>query len=228
MAQRTLALALGALCLGVTTAQAEMKKISAAGYWEADAGTSDRGNPMCMVETHGTANDGSLIGMMIKYDTSAPDWFMYQFFKQDWNIPAKQSVRVALKVDNAPGRIFTGYQAGRADMVSFSIQQEAQDPQTREPQVSYLFNLLRGGQTLRISFPDGNEADWGAPLEGATAALSSMSQCIRYLAEQAQQKTQPYAPGNQSTTTQPYGTQQQLPPTQKTTQPYTPLSYRGA
>ena len=220
-----------ALCLAATSTHAEMKRISTSGYWSADAGTNNGGYPMCMVETWGTGFDGSSMSMMIKYDTAHPDWFAYQLFKQSWNLPPGQRIRIAVKIDNAPGRIFTGVTAnGRHDMIDFEIQLGATDPQTGEPETVYLGNLLRAGQMLRISFPDGNEADWGAPLNGANAALTSMSNCIGYLANAASSPsyqnggqaatTQPY---RQQQATQPYGNRQQLPATQKTTQPYTPL-----
>lgn len=210
-----------ALCLSATAAQAEMKKISASGYWEADAGTSDRGNPMCMVETHGTADDGSKMSFMIKYDTHRLNQLSYQFYKQSWNIPARQEIRVALRIDNAPGRVFTGTQV-RRDMIDFEIELGALDPKTGEEEITYLANLLRSGRLLRVSFPDGNETDWGVPLEGANGSIGAMQTCIGYLAKQAGQTTQPYSDGTQSAT-QPNQRRQQLPETHRTTEPYTPL-----
>jgi hypothetical protein len=47
-----------------------------------------------------------------------------------------------------------------------------------------------------------------------------MQQCIRYVANQSG-GSQAYQQGRQRGGTQPY--QQQLPPTTRTTQPYTPL-----
>lgn len=207
-----------ALCLGGTAVHADMKPVSHSGYWTSDAGTNDHGYPMCMVSSYGYANDGSVISIMIKYDTEHPDWMAYQLFKQSWHIPANQRVRVALKVDNAPGRVFTGTQWARSDMIDFEIQLGALDPQTGEQEITYIANLLREGRLLRISFPDGNENDWGANLTGANQALNTMTGCISYLAERAgqgsQSATQPYAGGGQ---------RRQLPDTQRTTQPYTPL-----
>lgn len=217
--KRLLATTAVALCLGGTVAHAEMSAISTTAYWRASGGINNDGYPMCMVQTAGTANDGSAIGFMIKYDTHYPDQFSWQLYKQDWNIPPNQRVRVALKIDNAPGRIFVATQGRRRDLIDFAIQNEANDPQTGEPQLTYLFNLLRWGKQLRISFPDGNELDWGAPLQGANQEIGAMSECIRYLARQAESRpSQPYSQGNQSATPR-----QQLPATQRTTQPYTPL-----
>lgn len=211
-----------ALCLGATAGHAAgMKDIAVSGYWAAQAGINVGGYPMCEAATRGHGFDGSPMWFMIKYDSEYPGQFSYQFVKGSWNLPAHQPVRVALKVDNAPGRIFTWTQFAHNNMVDFEIQLGATDPTTGESEITYLANLLRSGKMLRISFPDGSEADWGAPLEGANVALNAMSSCIGYLANN-QQASQPYAPGAQrqqlpptSPATQPYGGQQQL-----ATQPY--------
>lgn len=49
-----------------------------------------------------------------------------------------------------------------------------------------------------------------------------MTNCMKYFADVAQRQA-PSQGAQSAPTTQPYGRQQQLPATQKTTQPYTPL-----
>ena len=207
-----------ALCLGATTVQADMQTYSTTGYWSSAAGTNDGGYSQCVSEVQFRAPEGAFGLFMLKYDGGHPDDLLVHIFKQDWNIPQNTQMRVALQVDSV-SRMYEGIGYGK--MVEIIIPANYKDPVTGEATWVFLSNILRNGVNLYISFPDGSEAAWHTPLNGSAAELGNLRYCMQKVFNAESSPSQPY--GNAARpATQPYQ-RQQLPPTQRATQPYTPL-----
>lgn len=207
--KRLLATTALALCLGATAAQAAMQKTAGAGYWQALAGTADdSGTPMCEIETHGAA-----FTFMVKVVHGT---LFFHLWRDGWNIPETLDVRVNMWVDRAPGWwVGMSSKNGHNDMLSGEVNPNVLRTGSNQPILYYILDMLRTGSVLRVGFPDGNTPAWELSLEGTSTVMGSFGQCIT--AEAGQPYGQAAGPG------QPYGNRQQLPPTQKSTQPYTPL-----
>jgi hypothetical protein len=86
--------------------------------------------------------------------------------------------------------------------VGISLSQNDTDSTTGEPSIQILSSLLMNGQTLTVTFLDGNEGSWQASLNGSATELEQFATCI-HTVKVATNPTQPFS-GNPSTTpTQP-------------------------
>jgi hypothetical protein len=179
--------------LASPVALAEMNQIGHYNYWDVYAGTDDKGGKMCSMQT---GNDDSLLAL--KYSNSN-DTIALQMFKTRWDFPSNKKILVKIKVDSArPWDMhMDSYKPGDSNSyLEFDFGWNSVNPDTGERYIVEFTNLLRNGNMVVISFPDGDEGNWNFALGGSDPAMSKFLSCMTVISGKA---TQPY-----SKPTQPY------------------------
>lgn len=217
-----------ALCLGTTAAPAQkMTPLGGAEYWTAYGGTNAAGRLQCSFHTDYQRNNAPgqpAGGMSVIYDSGMPNQLGIQIMKDTWNIPQGTQMRIAMQVDRAPVQVFTAHQWYRPQEVEVEMQLSDTSPTSGQPLITEFLALMASGVNLEVWFPDGNEGAWATNLAGSTAAIQTFSNCIKVIDAK---NTQPYQSAPVAQPTQPYsGPPRALPPTQKATQPFTPIAGR--
>ena len=111
-------------------------------------------------------------------------------FKNTWKIPEETPISVTIKIyDRSPWRARAH---GYGNRIEWTIGSNS---------VKLFLTEFMEGLQMRLSFPDGNEADWTASLTGSTAALSVFLRCVETISAPSQ-NTQPFSRPE----TQPFGT----------------------
>jgi hypothetical protein len=198
MMKRLLTTTALALCLGGTAAHATMHTVASAGFWETQTGTTnDTNKPMCMI---GTA--GNNFSFTLKY-VSTGLWF--DLYHDGWNVPSGVFARVNMTVDSAPGwyidmgRLATGARGHMSGQIDLTRKRQDSD----QLMSAYIVDMIASGNTMRVTFPQGNTEAWNLSLVGTQAVMQAFAQCVVGFDNAAGQPAagQPYG----AQTGQPYG-----------------------
>jgi hypothetical protein len=141
------------------------------GAWEQFYTVSSNGNPLCGIDLQGRDR-----AFYVKYEANVVGLFV-ELFKNGWNIPPSQSLRVAMQVDQAPVMILYG--SGRSlpsgmSGVDIVIGLDDVWKVSGKSEVVEFINLLSYGKSVRFYFPDGDEPGWEGNLIGSQAAFDAM------------------------------------------------------
>jgi hypothetical protein len=170
---------MAALMATTSLAHAKMLQWNSSGYWNNYAGTVEDGTPSCAMGIKGT--DRSL---MVKY-FGADKAYSVQVFKNTWRIPEGTEVTVEFGFDSDSFGTTTGIGLTRERLgaVQFDIDDDS---------IGDFMSEFRSGKKMWLKFPDGNETDWFAMLNGSKKAADAFGYCVSRM--KAHEPTQPFTP----------------------------------
>jgi hypothetical protein len=182
-----------ALALLMTTAQAGRDiTLKAKGNWSAYYTISDKGNPLCGMQTYWQNNRRALVaGAHIKYQSGG--LVTIQMFKVGWRMPVGTEVKVNLAFDNSeqfPGVATSFIYKGDA-LLSLNV---------KEGTEADFLSLIEDAREFKISFPDGDEPTWVANMTGSREVSGAFKRCAYTLDANA-----PTQPTGKAAPTQPTG-----------------------
>lgn len=181
-----------ALTLGTVAATADPVVYYHAGAWHAFTNKNASGQDVCGIATQNTADGRSLTltytigGTQLHFEASKPTW----------NVPEGVQVEFNLQIDqNQP---WPGQAIGHGPHISWDLDADS---------IRQFDSQFRGGSTLTLSFPQGNEPPWNLSLAGSTPNASTLWRCVHDLSVRDHVVTQPQNNPAQSNAapTQPYG-----------------------
>jgi hypothetical protein len=194
---------LAATLLGVVagSAGADMAVYHHVGSWDAFSGPGTDGKPVCGI---GSTNPVDNRAFSLRFPIGG-DTVLLQAKKPSWNIPAGTQLQVIVQIGLEAPWTFQG--VGNGQTVEWVMDRNA--IQTFDAQ-------FRRGNSMRLTFPTGNEPPWTIGLNGSTAISNTFGRCVTDLAQQAAPEQAAPAP---SGPTQPFGAEPPAPATQEPTQP---------
>lgn len=174
------------LAFGCLSANAQIREIGTYGAWTVYGGKSNQGNAMCGSAVYN--NDRSRSFHIKHFITEKV--ITVHVFKNTWKIPEETPISVTIKIDDRSPWLARAH--GYGNRIEWTIGSNS---------VKLFLTEFMEGLQMRLSFPDGNEADWTASLTGSTAALSVFLRCVETISAPSQ-NTQPFSRPE----TQPFGT----------------------
>ena len=164
-----------AVLLMATTAQAgQITKLYSSSWWNAwyDASNHD-GNPMCVMAAKFAWADGAIGRAHVKWTVRGGAFL--QVWKSNWTLPKGSTVSMSVTfIDfdrDAPPQTITANAktVSERSLISFDIRAEDLVP---------ILGLFGDAEKMTINFPQGNEPQWTAKIDGSRKAASSFAQCI--------------------------------------------------
>ena len=158
-----------AVILLSTTAQAQRNEITS-GLWTYAQSTNRN---ICTMKTQMGDGNPHRGMVMVKYQRGGEGLFV-QVTKNTWEFERGSQIRANLKFDSVD-HFVTGKSFPRRDNRDAYIEFQVKAEYTAD-----FLELFGEANFLTINWPDGNEPDWNAAMEGSRDVATNFTECVRF------------------------------------------------
>lgn len=155
-----------AAMLACGAARAEIKTVFEKGAWETSAGTAEDGSRVCMVSTYGPDK-----AFHVKYFEGSTN-FVTHLFKESWEIPEGVTAKIAIEFDKKGPWSGEAVSIGSGGLSGLELVFDME-------QFPLFSDELKAAREMTVTFLEGNEGTWTADMNGSSASMSKMAECMK-------------------------------------------------